>query len=175
MPTENFLRAVTASAADDDYIVLLRLSCPEFPDWSDLLRDDPSATPLPTDWPPHTLCLVANDENVRSNEITYQAFGFDFVRPPPTGGQASLRIDNVDRRVFDSIKLLGPTARISVACDIVLAGQADFIENSYAGLELRAVTANRLSINGELSVSVDDSEPFCSISYLPFNTPGIYG
>ena len=175
MPSPEFIETVTASAADDVYLVLIRLACPEFPDWSSLFRDDPDADELPTDWPSHTLCFAANDEPVLSNNITHIPWGFEFIRPPQgVGGPARLRMDNVDRRIFDAIKLLPSTAKIAVECDIVVAAHPDEVEIPYSGFDLKGVTGTDVALVGDLTAFNDDNEPFCSISYRRFNAPGIF-
>lgn len=171
-PSANFIDTITASAADDVYLVLIRLSCPQFPDWDDLTGDDDA----PANWPAKTLCFVANDEDIISNNITHLAWGFDFVQPNQDGfvGPARLLMDNVDSRVTEAIKLLPPTAFISVTAEVVLSQNPDLVERDFPDFRLYSVSWGDKSITAQLSVPDDSEEPFCSVTYSPFNAPGIY-
>lgn len=171
-PSQHFIETVTASASEDVYLVLIRLSCPDFPDWNDLTGPDEA----PLDWPAKTLCFVANDEDVTSNGITHLAWGFDFVQPNQDGfvSPARLLMDNVDSRVTEAIKLLPPTAFISVSAEVVLSDNPNLVERDFPDFRLYGVGWDKTSITATLSVADDADEPFCSIVYRPFNAPGIY-
>lgn len=171
-PSQTFIESVTSSASDDVYVVLIRLHNPNFPDWNDLTGEDDA----PENWPAHTMCFAANDDDVLSNGVTHLGWGFDFVPPNQDGfvSPARMLMDNVDSRITEAIRLLPPTAHITVTAEVILSNAPDVVERSFPDFRLFSVTWDNLSITANLSVPDDSDEPFCSISYRPFNTPGVY-
>lgn len=173
MPSPRFLRAVTDAVAEDTPLYLLRLHCPDFPDWADITGEDGD---FPADWAPNTMYFVRNTEEITSRGKTYLPWIFDLILPGQgeAGSAASLRFDNLDRRISRSILLLPSDAEITVTAETILAETPDIVEESFDAFKLNQVKFAQLTIDANLSPPDDNGEPACSVSYLPQTAPGLF-
>jgi len=174
MPSLRYLKTATDRIAEDVPLSLVRLLCSEFPDWSDLTQADEED--FPGDWDPNVMYFVNNTEPVLSRGHTYIPWMFELVPPGQGSGgsAASLRFENLDRRIADAIKLLPGDAQIYVEGEAVLYETPEIIEESFEGFRLSSITLQELSIDAQIGPSDDSAEPFCSFRYLPGLTPGVF-
>lgn len=99
--------------------------------------------------------VVNNTENITSNGEEYIAFPFELTLPEEsqdTPGQAKVRIDNVDRRIVEVIRLCEgvPTMTISV----ILADSPDVVEFGPLIMNLTGVEYDSLIVDA--TVTYDD-------------------
>lgn len=155
------LEARTASTDADVWLVLLTLTCPDF-DIADV--------------PDDTLRFVANEEAVVSRGHTYHAWGFDYVAPAQglSGAPARLRMDNVDRRITEAVKLLPADARIDCRVEVVLSGDPDHVEEDSPPFQMTAVEFDKMSITGTLGLADDSREALSGFAYGRAVTPGLH-
>ncbi|WP_427452164.1 hypothetical protein [Litorimonas sp. WD9-15] len=174
MPSPRFLHHATAQVSDDVDVILLRLSCSDFPDWSDLTDEDVEDFPL--DWDPGTMYFVSNTEAITSRGHTYIPWMFELTPPSQGSGPSgsTLRFENIDRRIGDAIKLLPSSAEIFVAAEMVLAETPDIIEQNFTRFKLTVIQLQQLTIEASLAPPNDALEPFCSFIYEPAFTPGVF-
>lgn len=174
MPSLRYLKTATDRVADDVPLPLIRLHCSEFPDWSDLVNEDEED--FPADWDPHVMYFVNNTERVVSRGHTYIPWMFELVPPGQGSGgsAASLRFENLDRRIADAVKLLPGDAQILVHAETILFETPEIVEASFDGFRLSSLTLQPLSIEAQMGPNDDSAEPFCSFRYLPGLTPGVF-
>lgn len=161
------LEAMTASEDTDVWLPLLRLECADF-DFVDIDEFD--------GFDPGVLRFVANEEDIISDGELYLAWGFDYV--PPAQGLAGtaprLRMDNVDRRITQAIKLLPADADIQARVDIVLSGDPDTVERSTPRLRVGAIDFDALDITATLAVRDDSRVAISSFNYDRATTPALH-
>ena len=154
MPTANFLENRISDNAADPFLALLTL-----------FHDD-----LPT-----PIRLVRDYQDLVSRGQSFSAFPFDFTFPGSgEDGQAPARIqiDNLDRRIVDTVRVLSTPPRVLI--EIVAASAPDVVEESLPIMKLGAVDAGRLAVQAEL-VDVDEySEPAMRWMFTPSIAPALF-
>jgi len=164
------VQAMTATEDDDVPLALLSLRCSEFD-----LSDIPGAPPGED-----TLRFVANEEDVLSSvegaEHRYVAWGFDYVPAAQglSGNPGQLRMDNVDRRITQAIKLLPSDAQIQCRVFMVLSGDVDTAEQISPLFKMTAIDFDELNIAATISTNDDSRAPLCDLSYGRSVTPGLH-
>lgn len=120
------------------------------------------------------LRFVNNMESVVSRGSLYIAFPFEIELPgedPENAGESQIRIDNIDRGIVTTIR--GLTSPPQVTLEIILASQPDTVEASFAGLTLRNVEYDLMTIRGVLRFEDIVSEPV-SVQMTPARFPGMF-
>jgi len=121
------------------------------------------------------LRFVRNTEPITHNGNTYDPVAFD-INLPASGEdgtpRASITIDNVDRRLTDTIRSV--TSRPTITLKIVLASSPDTVELGPAEFKLERVSYDEMQIEGDLVY-----EDFLTLEYPadqfdPFNFPGLF-
>lgn len=124
---------------------------------------------------PDTLFFVNNYANIVSNGITFIAWPFDLPMPEigsDTLPQLTLTIDNVDRRIGESIKAI--QTPIDVEIMWVLASNPDQIEGGPLFLRMMGTETTLQQISGSLNFEDLLNEPFPYNTYNPGNAPGLF-
>lgn len=174
MPSPRYLKHATDKTSDDVEIILLRLSCPDFPDWSDLTAEE--FDNFPANWDANVMYFANNTEAITSRGKTYIPWMFEFVRPSQGVGPSgsNIRFENIDRRIGEAIKLLPGDANIQVTAETILAATPDIVEESFPSFRLNTIKLQELSIEAQLSPPNDALEPYCSFRFTPSLTPGVF-
>lgn len=118
--------------------------------------------------------VVSNMEDIVSNGETFVGVPFELTLPdetPDGPGEARLRIDNVDRVIVNTVRLIQtpPTVRIQV----VLASDPDTIECELDNLTLRDATWDASFVEGRLRFEDLVVEPVAEI-ITPARFPGLF-
>ncbi len=87
-------------------------------------------------------------------------------------GRARLRIDNIDREIYEAIWGLDPNPTIVI--QVALASQPDVVEFATGQLRLARAEADAFSIDGELLPPELSVEPWPGDSFTPANFPGMF-
>jgi hypothetical protein len=121
------------------------------------------------------LRVVCNRENVTSRGNVYTATAFEFILPDEREGQpprATLRIDNVDRLIVNTLRAIQSPATITA--EVVLASQPDTVEAAFSNLSLKNVNYDALVVEGELGYEILLDEPFPAGRFVPESFPGLF-
>lgn len=120
---------------------------------------------------------VANyDVDVVSNEETFIAYPFELTLPtePEAGAsRATVTIDNVHRDIVEAVRNCAGTAP-QVTLAVVLASSPDTIEASFPGFDLRNVSYDALTIEGELTLDSLAGERYPAGRFRPGAFPGLF-
>lgn len=130
--------------------------------------------PLILDGP---LRFVNNLSDVVVSGDTFTAFPFQVTLPDDADEgvpKLKLIIDNVDRRIVQTIRSLPPSPAPTVRVDIFLASQPTVLEASFPDLVLRQVDYDVFTVSGDLLVDEDDREPYPQHTMSPALFPGLF-
>ena len=167
MPSRTYLEAATAQHTDEVYLVLVTFSHPDLAalgiQYPELGVSDGA------------LRFVNNTVDITSRGEVFKAYGFDFT--PPGQGEnerqiATLVIDNVDRRIMLAIRSL--QSRPTVLVEVVLGSDPDTVEETLPEFQFVGAGADRLQVNGQLAVDLDEDEPVTSNSFTPRTAPALF-
>lgn len=167
MSSPSFTRALTDEAGGENAVVLLTLQHAELAQL-EIDRPDLGITG-------GAMRFTNADADLISRGDTFLAFPFAFQAPPqgergrPT---ARLRIDNVDRRIAETIRLLSsaPTCIL----EIVFASDPDTVERTYPAFKMTSADWDAVSVSGSLSTRHDDDEPVSAWTHSPSFSPGLF-
>ncbi len=123
---------------------------------------------------PTPIRLVNNNEDVASRGNTYIAFPFEVELPgedPDQPPKAMLRIDNVDRRVVQTIRSI--VAPPTVTLEVILASAPDNVEVSFTNMTLRNAQYDASTVSGELTFDSIYTEPV-TLTMTPNRFPGMF-
>jgi hypothetical protein len=150
--SESMARAILGHRTDEVAVILLTISGDGFT----------------------TFRVCSDSANVTSGGNTFTAYPFEVELPGDGDGApvARLRIGNVSRQIWEAIE--DATGQILVKIELVLASSPNTIEKSFDGLELRNVTCNALTVEGELTTQQFTSEPYPHIRAIPSRLPGLF-
>lgn len=154
MPSATFTHELQADSSSDPLLILLTIT------HADL------GAPLR---------FVANTVDIVSRSNTFTAYGFGFAAPGDgDGGSTAARIiiDNIDRRIVDTIRAL--TTPPSVLVEIVLGSNPDAVEETFPPFEVRVATGDRLQISADLTDVDDDGEAAMQWSFTPSLAPALF-
>lgn len=150
-----FRAAVFAQETKEVILLLLTLSHPDL------------VTPI----------RVVNDfQPITSQGWTYAAFPFEITLPWQKEDQIptmSLKIDNVDRQIVTAVRNL--QGLIDAELRVVLASQPDTVELTFEGFQMKQVTYNALTVEGDLRLEELEREPFPQHAFTPALFPGAFG
>jgi hypothetical protein len=167
MVSRRFLEESQAETTDEIWLVLLTFS---HPDLAALAIDRPDIGISDGE-----LRLVANDTDIVSNGRTFMAYAFEWI-PPGQSEQgrdaARIRLDNVDRRIVEMIRLLKTSPEVTA--EIVLASDPDVVEQSFPAFIIPAPGWSMLTIEADLKARDDDDEPAIAWTYSPRFAPGLH-
>lgn len=154
MPSSNFTHELQADTSTDPLLILITIT------HADL------AGPLR---------FVANTVDIVSRGNTFTAYGFGFAAPGDgEGGSTSARIviDNIDRRIVDTIRALSTPPEILV--EIVLGSDPDTVEETFPPFEVRSANGDRLSISADLTDMDDDGQAAMRWTFVPSLAPALF-
>lgn len=123
-----------------------------------------------------TLRFSSDKVDTVSNGETYLGFPFNFIFPPVSADRApyaQIEIDNIDRRITEAISELSTPPTVEVF--MIRASAPDDIEVQLPDFKLSNVMYDRLVISGTLTVETLGAEPFPAHSFMPSNSPGLFG
>ena len=119
--------------------------------------------------------VVNNTEDITSRGDLYAAYPFEIALPgedPESVARVSLRIDNVDRQIVQSLRAV--QAPLAVALEVVLAASADTVEAGPFNMTLVSAEYDAFVVTGELAFEDVLNEPFPGHSYIPSEYPGLF-
>lgn len=122
-----------------------------------------------------TLRAALNGVDIVSRGNTFYAYPFDIIVPDDSGDrppQASLTIDNIDRRITEIIESTIEPCTISI--EIIRSSDPETVEAAWYGLSLKEVKYNQLTISGNLLYEDFVRESYPSGSFSPAYFPGMY-
>ncbi|HVJ31672.1 MAG TPA: DUF1833 family protein [Terriglobia bacterium] len=167
--SQRFREALNASETDEAVLVCLDISHPDLDD---------------------VLHFVNNTENIVRNGRTYYRFPFSIDLPnddPGISTTATLTISNVmptDDGEIDQETVLAwrkniadlrqISGIITVSISVILGSTPDVTEAEFPSLTLDSITADAMTITGQLSMDSIFGEPYCGDSMTPGTTPGIF-
>ena len=85
---------------------------------------------------------------------------------------ANLVIDNIDRTIMQEIRQM--TDSPTVTMQLVLASSPDVVEAEFDNFKFDSISADALTITGQLSLGHFHREPFPGTSMLPSNFAGLF-
>jgi hypothetical protein len=118
--------------------------------------------------------LVCNKENITSNGVEYIGYPFEIILPdskedsPP---RAKIRIDNVSREIGQAIRQISSPP--SVTIKVIRQETPDVIEAEFAGMKLRRIPYDALTVEGELEFEDLTKEPYPAFTFSPANYAGV--
>lgn len=121
------------------------------------------------------ICVVNNTVDIVSNSVAFSAFPFTIVLPEDKDGsvpRSTLVIDNVSREIAQLIRSI--TTPPSVLIQVVRIDDLDSVELSLPTFQLRNVTWDALSVQGDLMIDDIEKEPFPQRSMTPAEYPGLF-
>jgi len=121
-----------------------------------------------------TFRVCDNDSDIVSGGQTFTAYPFTIDLPSDGEGApiARVRIANISRLIGEAIDAATDTVVIRI--DLILASAPDTLEKSFQGLELRNVTRNGLTVEGEIQAAQFVAEPYPYIRVTPGRFPGMF-
>lgn len=119
--------------------------------------------------------LSSGVKGVISNGVEYVGFPFEIILPDEnenTLPRATLRLDNVDRTIVQAVRSI--TSAPDVTMQVVLASDPDTVEAEITNFQLRNVTANAQVVEGELTTTQYDEEPYPAGRFTPNGFGGLF-
>ena len=147
-------QAINAPETSEAFIILLTI------DHSDL------AAPI-------RVSSDAVDTVSRGN--SFVAFPFDLSLPDDTDDRpprAKLKIDNVDRRIVQSIRTSSSSP--SVLIEIVRGSDPDTVEAAFPDFQMRDIGYDALVVEGALTLEELTGEPYPARIFSPAAFPGLF-
>jgi hypothetical protein len=120
--------------------------------------------------------IVNNTEPVLSGGETYEPFGFTFVLPSTADSgikSASFEVDNVDRRIQESVTLAAGK-EITAEFNIILASSPDVVERGPFKYILRDFQITKQRIKAVLYDFYLTDLNIPGLQYTPKNFPGLF-
>lgn len=118
--------------------------------------------------------VVNNNEAITSRGNSFVAFPFEIVLPsqdPENVPKATLRIDNVDRSVVNTVRSI--TSAPTITLEVVLASAPDTVEISFTNLILKDVKYDANTVEGDLYFENIFTEPV-TLTMTPNRFPGLF-
>lgn len=118
--------------------------------------------------------LSSGVKGVISNTVEYVALPFEITLPDENEDQlprAKLTIDNVSREVIAAVRGINTPATVNIK--IVLASNPDVVEAEITNFELRNVTADALTVQGDLTTVQFDGEPYPAGRFTTSSFPSL--
>lgn len=121
-----------------------------------------------------TIRVCDNDSNIVSGGQTFIAYPFTIDLPGDGEGApiARVRIANVSEEIGEAVDVA--TGQVTVRIDLILASAPETMEKTFLGLELRNVTRNALTVEGEIQAAQFVAEPYPYIRVTPGRFPGMF-
>jgi len=118
--------------------------------------------------------LCDNTEDLVSGGNTYTGFPFEMTLFQEDGQtpRASIRIQNVDRRIGDAVERL--TTRPTMDVAIVVSDSPDDFEFDWQQMELASVNGNAIAVTGEITGVDYTSEPWPYLRATQDALPGLF-
>lgn len=160
--------AVFAPETDEVFILLLTISHADLSAPIRVTPDQKEVLPIASALNPDTRGVISRGQE-------FIGFPFEITLPNEDEDQsprAQLRIDNVSREIVRAVRSIRSPADVTV--EIVLASEPDTVETALEGFQMRSVTYNALTVEGDLTVEQFDLEPYPSRRMTPSNYPGLF-
>lgn len=150
--TPEAIASACAQETDETWLILLRISHPA-------LSED--------------ITVVCNDDDITSNGVTYTGlfFSVDLPSDDDTSGEFTVRLDNVDRVIVDSVNSISsaPTATLSV----ILASDPDSLVITFDAVAV-SFDADPMEVSATFRADNLLFEPYPGVRYTPASHPGLY-
>lgn len=150
--TPRAIKSAAAQETDECWLVLLKISHPA-------LSED--------------IVVVCNDEPITSNGVTYTGLFFqvDLPSDDDSAGEFTVRLDNVDRVIVDSVNAV--TTKPSATLAVILADDPD---NWLVTFDAVAVSFEADPLEVSATFRADDLlfEPYPGVRYTPASHPGLF-
>lgn len=124
-----------------------------------------------------TITLSSGSLGTTSNGNDYVQFPFELILQEQSDNlltRAKLKIDNISREIIQAIRTAANEPP-KVTIQIVLASDPDTVEMEIPNLKLNNVTANALTVEGELQSSIIQAEKYPSNTVNQALFPGVFG
>lgn len=117
---------------------------------------------------------TTNSSNLISNGETFLASRINLSLPTDKadGQNAQITVANVDRRIGLAAELMVTPAQVTF--QVVNAEDPDTVEIDYPPLRLTSITANAMSVSGELTVPLNPQNAYPRTRATKTLTPAIY-
>jgi len=119
--------------------------------------------------------VVSNNQDVTSNGNTFVGYPFEISLPQDDAEQVPttrIRIDNVDRRIVDTIRLVSSPPTMTL--QVVLASTPDTVELSFGNMTLREVEYDALVVEGTVQYEDVLHQAFPYHRFTPSSNPGLF-
>jgi hypothetical protein len=112
---------------------------------------------------------------VKSQGEEFVALPFEISLPnedEDTLPRARLTIDNVSREIIKAVRSINSPAQITI--QVVLASDPDTVEAEITKFQLTNVTADALTVQGDLTTEQFDQEPYPAGRFTGAGFPGMF-
>lgn len=154
--TGQALSGVLARQTNEVYLVLLTLSHPSFA---------------------VSIRVTSDAVDTVSGGLTYQHFPFEIDLPgedDSAPARVTLKIDNVDRRIYEEVRRIDSGDPIDVTFTVISASEPDAVQAGPFSFALRSVKATAAAVEGDLVYEDILNEPFPGVTFTPSRTPSLH-
>lgn len=119
--------------------------------------------------------VVNNKEDITSNGEIYTAFPFEISLPDETQdtlGQCKLRIDNVDRRIVEAVRLCTGVPKMTIS--VILADSPDIVEFGPLDMNLSVVEYDSFIVDATITYDDVLNQSFPKDKFIPSMFPGLF-
>lgn len=119
--------------------------------------------------------VVNNKEDITSNGELYTAFPFEISLPDETQdtlGQCKLRIDNVDRRIVEAVRLCTGVPKMTIS--VILADSPDIVEFGPLDMNLSVVEYDSFIVDATITYDDVLNQSFPKDKFIPSMFPGLF-
>lgn len=123
--------------------------------------------------------LVETEEDIlygtRSNNRDFFFLPFQLKFPDESDDasqQMSITIDNISRELIPLVR--AASARITVTTDIVMSCSPDVVEATFPDFVITSIDYDELTISGNLTLDLYETEPFPGGSFTPSTFYGLF-
>lgn len=119
--------------------------------------------------------LSNGSKGIISQTREFIFFPFELIPPGEDGERVptgKLRMDNVSREIILAVREI--SSPVDVTIEIVRVSDPDTIEVLISGFQLRNIRGDALTVEGELSTTQFDLEPFPSGRFTASSFPGLF-
>lgn len=164
--TASALKAMFAEETGDYPILLVTIGCES---WEEDLRisSDPTQRLIETD------TEILYGTRSASKDFLFLPFQLKFPdESDETSQQMSITIDNVSREMVPAIR--AASLAMTVTTDIVMSCSPDIIEASFPDFTIASIEYDELTIVGNMTLDLYETEPFPGGSFTPSSFPGLF-
>lgn len=123
------------------------------------------------------LYLVNNNENITFEGRIYTAYPFRYTPPSDcegAGRKGKLTLPNIDREILATVRGVNTPLTVRAAIIMILPDNTASREAGWYEYDLKNLTYNAASIEGELSFNFELGDNISMVKYNNLTFPGIY-